>query len=204
MIALIEGILIEATPLEALILVNGLGYAVSIPVTTAEKLPPTGQRVRLHTHAVYREDSQALYGFSGREERDFFRILTEKVSGIGPKTAISILSGLSLESLKAALRAGDVATLAKCHGIGKKTAERLCLELKDVVGAAGPATAGAGSGAGLPGGGSALPVSRAGDAMAALVTLGFKADAADRAVRRAMEKVAEDASTEEIIRAALR
>lgn len=201
MIAIIEGTLVEATPLEAVVLVNGIGYAVSIPVTTAEKLPPTGKTVRLHTHAVYREDSQALYGFSGREERDFFRILTEKVSGIGPKTAISILSGLSLESLKSALRAGDVATLAKCHGIGKKTAERLCLELKDVVGAPGPAVAGSTP---LPAGGTALPVSRAGDAMAALVTLGFKPDAADRAVRRALEKVPEEASTEEIIRAALR
>ncbi len=100
MIVSLEGKLIEAAPLSAVIEANGIGYEVFIPVTTAEKLPGIGQTARLHTLAVYREDSQTLYGFATREDRDFFRLLVEKVSGIGPKIALNIMSRMSVESLR--------------------------------------------------------------------------------------------------------
>ncbi len=131
MIVLIEGKLIKATPLSAIISAGGIGYSVSIPITTAEKLPTNGESVRLHTRAVYREDSQALYGFWEETERDFFTLVIEKVSGVGPKVAISLMSKLPLSSLISAISAEDANLLAKTPGIGKKTAERIIIELKD-------------------------------------------------------------------------
>ena len=131
MIASVTGTLVAATPLSAIIETGGLGYEIHIPVTTAERLPSPGQSAKLHTFAVYREDSQTLYGFSTEEERDFFRLLVEKVTGVGPKMALSVLSKLSLGTLKSAIVADDVGLLAKCPGIGRKTAERLVIELRD-------------------------------------------------------------------------
>ena len=133
MIARLKGTVLEATPLLVVIEAAGVGYEVHIPVTTAEKVPPVGQECSLFIHAVYREDSATLYGFGVREDRDFFRLLVEKVSGIGPKIAISILSRMSVELLRNAIAGSDVALLSKCPGIGKKTAERLVIELKDKV-----------------------------------------------------------------------
>ncbi|HEY0944448.1 MAG TPA: Holliday junction branch migration protein RuvA, partial [Opitutaceae bacterium] len=135
MIISIQGVLAAATPLHAVIELNGLGYEVHIPVTTAEKLPGVGSKVKLHTIVIYREDAQTLYGFATPAERDFFRLLIENVTGVGPKMALSIMSRLSLALLESAIRMGDVATLAKCPGIGKKTAERLVVELRAKVGA---------------------------------------------------------------------
>jgi Holliday junction DNA helicase RuvA len=133
MITSITGQLVAATPLTATIEVGGFGYEVHIPVTTAERLPSLGQQAKLHTVAVYREDSQTLYGFSTEEERNFFRLLVEKVTGVGPKMALSVLSKLSLATLKGAIAAGDIGLLSKCPGIGKKTAERLVIELRDYL-----------------------------------------------------------------------
>ena len=133
MITSITGQLVTATPLTATIEVGGFGYEVHIPVTTAERLPSLGQQAKLHTVAVYREDSQTLYGFSTEEERNFFRLLVEKVTGVGPKMALSVLSKLSLATLKGAIAAGDIGLLSKCPGIGKKTAERLVIELRDYL-----------------------------------------------------------------------
>jgi len=200
MIVHLEGRLVSATPLSAVIDVNGIGYELHIPVTTAEKLPHVGETARLHTHAVYREDSQSLYGFVSREERDFFRLLTEKVSGIGPKIGLSIMSKLSLPLLRSAIAQGDVGLLAKCPGIGKKTAERLCIELRDKVGIGSttehPPTANANSTFGTGG--------RIEDAVMALMTLGYKADTADKAVRQADAKLGPEATTEALIKAALK
>ena len=109
---------------------GGIGYEVHIPVTTAEKVQGIGKECSLFVHSVYKEDSASLYGFATREDRDFFRLLVEKVSGIGPKIGISILSRMSVELLRSAIASSDVALLSKCPGIGKKTAERLLLELK--------------------------------------------------------------------------
>lgn len=200
MIAYLKGTLADATPLSAVVDVGGVGYALSIPVTTAEKLPPVGQSVKILTVAVYREDSQQLYGFATEDERDFFRLLVEKVSGIGPKIAISILSKLSVTLLRQAIASGDVALLAKCPGIGKKTAERLVIELKDKVGlpASTESAILSATDSGQSPGTSAVQ-----DAIAALLALGYKIADADKSVRRASEKLGSDATTEALIRAAL-
>lgn len=200
MIVLLQGTLVEATPLSAIVDVQGIGYEVHIPVTTAERLPPAGQAVKLHTFAVYREDSQALYGFVDRAERDFFRLLTEKVSGVGPKIALSIMSKLSLPMLQSAIAQGDVATLSKCPGIGKKTAERLVVELRDKVGI----PAGASHAAGRPSSGDPVATSPQGEAVLAMIALGYKPDIADRAVRKAAQELDPGATTEALVRAALR
>lgn len=206
MIVHLQGTLVAATPLSAVVDVQGIGYEVHIPVTTAEKLPATGQKVFLHTLAVYREDAQNLYGFATTREREFFRLLVEKVSGIGPRIAISILSRLSVDMLQQAIAQGDVALLAKCPGIGKKTAERLVVELRDKLAAslgggigAADASASGGATAGTAGAGP----SNVTDAVAALVALGYKLADADKSVRKALEAAGSGATTEELIRKAL-
>ena len=202
MFAFVEGILEESSPLSAIINVQGVGYSLEIPVTTAEKLPTPGSEVRLWVHPVYREDTQSLYGFIAREDRDFFRLITDRVSGIGPKIALSLLSKLSLPLLQQAIHNQDVATISQCPGIGKKTAERVCIELRDKIGVqTSKATPVSPSGASS---GSAPVSSSFEDAVAALLTLGYKMDAADKSVRRAMGQLGDSASTEDLIKAALR
>ena len=199
MITSIQGTLTHATPLQAIVELNGFGYEVHVPVTTAEKLPALGASVKLHTLVIYREDAQTLYGFATPAERDFFRLMIEHVSGVGPKVALSIMSKLSLPSLEGAIRVGDIATLAKCPGIGKKTAERLVVELKGKVG-----------GSGLPVGAAAAaspgtnPESnRHQDAVLALTALGYKPADADQAIRRATLALGAEATTEALIKKAL-
>lgn len=198
MITSIQGVLTAATPLHAIVELNGFGYEVNIPVTTAEKLPACGATVKLHTLVIYREDAQTLYGFATVEERDFFRLMIENVTGVGPKVALSIMSRLSLPMLQSAIRVGDVATLAKCPGIGKKTAERLVVELRAKVGAGDASPAFAGTAESADAGNSAHR-----DAVAALVALGYKAADADQAVRRASLALGGDASTEALVKRAL-
>jgi len=202
MITRITGLLVSASPLTAVVEIGGFAYEVHIPVTTAERLPQTGQQVRLHTYVVYREDAQTLYGFATEEDRDFFRLLIEKVSGVGPKTALTVLSKLSLSVLKSAIVSGDVGLLAKCPGIGKKTAERLVIELRDKFTAEGVSTSPTGS---EP---SSAPDAPAGsnkirDAVLALVALGYKAPDADKAVRQASLSLGGKATTETLIKQAL-
>ncbi len=179
---------------------NGFGYEVNVPVTTAEKLPPAGALVKLHTLVIYREDAQTLYGFASAPERDFCRLMIEHVTGIGPKGALSIMSRLSLPLLEGAIRAGDVATLAKCQGIGRKTAERLVVELK-VAGRprrTSPRRRGRSGGAAD---GESHPHR---DAVAALIALGYKAADADQAVRKGRARPrAGGATTEALIKKAL-
>lgn len=206
MIAFIEGDLVECQLNLAIIQVGGIGYEVHIPLTTSEKLPALGKEIKLYTQAVYREDAQTLYGFSDRESRDFFRMIVDKVSGIGPKIALNLLGSLSLPTLKTSIASGDVGMLSKAQGLGKKTAERIVVELKDKV---------------LPKGTTieSAPVSSAGamedasgefndlgpyqDALSALLTLGYKATEADQAVRKAADALGKGATTEELIRKAL-
>lgn len=202
MITSIQGLLTEATPLHAVIELNGLGYEVNIPVTTAEKLPPTGTNVKLHTLVIYREDSQTLYGFAAAAERDFFRLMIEHVSGVGPKVALTIMSKLSLPSLQSAISSGDIATLSKCPGIGKKTAERLVVELRAKVGAS-PGGAETVLAAGEQASGAAPADSRIRDAVLALAALGYKTADADEAVRRATLSLGPKATTEQLIKKAL-
>ncbi|HVW21170.1 MAG TPA: Holliday junction branch migration protein RuvA [Opitutaceae bacterium] len=199
MIASIQGTVESVGPLQVVIEVGGFGYEVNVPVTTAEKLPPPGQAVKLHTLAIYREDSQTLYGFASAEERDFFRLMIEHVTGVGPKVALGILSRLSLPLLRSAIRTGDIATLAQSPGIGRKTAERLVVELKAKLGAESAAAS-----AEL-GGEPAAPAAASpqGDAVAALMALGYKAADADQAVRRAALALGPKAGTEALIKRSL-
>ena len=197
MIARIKGIVLEATPLQVVLDAGGLGYEVNIPVTTAEKVPAIGKECSLFVHSVYREDSASLYGFATREDRDFFRLLVEKVSGIGPKIGISILSRMSVELLRSAIASSNVALLSKCPGIGKKTAERLVIELKDKVGLI--ASTSDSSSATI---GAAVP-SHFQDAVAGLMILGYKPAEADKLTRKAASQLAADASVEALIKTAL-
>lgn len=196
MIVALKGILVKSSPLQAVIDVGGVYYGVNIPLSTAERLPKNGAEVLIHTLVVYREDSQTLYGFASEGDRDFFTILVDKVSGIGPKTALNMLSRMSVNSLKNAIIAGDVTLLSKCPGIGKKTAERLVLELREALGAT------VSDGIASMGQSPTSPANVA-DALAALVALGVKPADADKAVKLSLAKLGVDASAEEIIKFSL-
>ena len=206
MIAFIKGQLIECQLTLAILEVNGIGYEVHVPLTTVERLPSLGDAVKLFTHATYREDSQTLYGFIDRESRDFFRMIVDKVSGIGPKIALNLLGSLSLQTLKVSIASGDVAMLSKAQGLGKKTAERIVVELKDKVlpkelsqeTKAIPSNLDTSQHADI-----SQNLTNFQDAVSALLTLGYKATDADLAIRRASESMDENASTEELIRLAL-
>lgn len=198
MIVSIKGKITETAPLQVVIDVLGIGYAINAPLTTMEVLPPIGSEVYLFTHAVYKEDSQALYGFKRREERDFFQLIIEKVSGVGPKIALGVMS-ISLPILKDAIARGDVSLLSQCPGIGKKTAERLTLELRDKIflGSAGT----------VPFQNKAVQAIDANmhdDAVAALVKLGLNPSVADKSVRKALLNFKESPpGIEELIKKAL-
>ena len=206
MIAFIEGDLVECQLNLAIIQVGGIGYEVHIPLTTSEKLPALGKEIKLYTQAVYREDAQTLYGFSDRESRDFFRMIVDKVSGIGPKIALNLLGSLSLPTLKTSIASGDVGMLSKAQGLGKKTAERIVVELKDKVlpkGTTIEAAPASFPGATEDASGELNDLGPYQDALSALLTLGYKATEADQAVRKAADALGQGATTEELIRKAL-
>jgi Holliday junction DNA helicase RuvA len=144
MIGKLTGILSEKNPPQVLVDCNGVGYEVDVPMSTFYNLPATGERVSLLTHFVVREDAQILYGFGSASERATFRQLI-KISGVGPRTALGVLSGMSADELARAVSDQDATRLTKVPGIGKKTAERLLLELKGKLGADLPAHATASS-----------------------------------------------------------
>jgi Holliday junction DNA helicase RuvA len=198
MIAQIKGTVLESTPLLVVLEAAGVGYEVHIPITTAEKVPKIGAECSLFIHSVYREDSATLYGFATREDRDFYRLLIEKVSGIGPKIGISMLSRMSTELLRSAIASSDVALLSKCPGIGKKTAERLVIELKDKVGLA--STSSEATTGEVP---ASTEPSTFQDAVASLMTLGYKPADADKLVREAVSKLDANAPVELLLREAL-
>mgnify|MGYP005852967255 CR=1 FL=1 len=208
MIVSIQGTLVSATPLQAVVETHGLGYEVHVPVTTAEKLPQPGATVKLHTVAIYREDAQALYGFATLDERELFKLLVEHVSGVGPKVALTIMSRLSLPVLRSAIMSGDVGLLSKCPGIGKKTAERLVVELKDKIGLVGSTTPHVALPGTPPGNSPASDAAaldtRMHDAVLALTALGYKLADAEKAVRRAATSGGSaSATTEELVKRAL-
>jgi len=203
MFTYIEGKLASASLLHAVIDLQGLGYEVNIPITTAERLPAIGKRVKLATHVVYREDTQAVYGFATPEERDFFRLMIERVPGVGPKVGLSIMSKLSLPMLRSAIAASDIALLTKCPGIGKKTAERLVIELKDKVCLPSSAPSMLENG-NDPAEEKGTVDTSLEDAVRALVTLGYRPAGADKAVRQALAEAGGQATSEALIKAALR
>ncbi|MBQ0946466.1 Holliday junction branch migration protein RuvA [Ideonella sp. 4Y16] len=188
MIGRLTGTLAEKTPPRVLIDVGGVGYEVDVPMSTFYHLPGLGERATLLTHFVVREDAQLLYGFLTAEERATFRELL-KISGIGPRTALAILSGLSVADLAAAVTRQEGGRLQKVPGIGKKTAERLLLELK---GKLGPDLA-------LPAGATAVSDSQA-DIVQALMALGY----GEKDAAAALKKLPPDVGVSEGIKLALK
>ncbi len=174
-----------------------------VPITTSEKLPGIGKSAKLFIYAVYRDDTQALYGFLHREDREFFKLLVEKVSGVGPKMALTLFSKLSIRMLETAILNEDAKLLSQCPGIGKKTAERLIIELRDKVKPGiGSNTYRATAGDHAPAGEDGVS-SKFQDAIAALTALGYKLPEADKAVNRAINKLGPSVSVEDIIKGAL-
>ena len=198
MIAKLTGILSEADFTQAVVDVNGVGYLVFIPLSTFDKLPRVGEKVTLFTQMTVKEDAITLYGFATREERELFVLLTGTVSGIGPKLALNVLSCMTIQTFAEAIASQDIKALGKINGIGKKTAERMVLELRDKVASLGVA---AGTN-GLPGKPTVSP--EAEDALAALETLGFKHDAAEKTIHVLCGELADQKpSAEQLIRLAL-
>lgn len=188
MIGRLSGTLLEKTPPLVLIDCNGVGYECEVPMSTFYNLPAVGEKVVMLTHFVVREDAQLLYGFGSSQERATFRQLL-KVNGIGAKSALSILSGLSIEDLVQAVAMQEPAMLTRVPGIGKKTAERLLLELKDKFTIEHAAAAG-----------SAQPASSASDILNALLALGYK----DKEAVTAIKLLDKDISVTDGIRQALK
>jgi len=198
MISFLHGKLVEALPTQAVVDVHGTGYEVLIPLSSFDKLPQPGNEVRLLTQLIVREDAHTLYGFSSAAERDLFRLLINSVSGIGPKTALNILSGMNPVNFRGAVANGDVKALSQISGVGKKTAERIVVELRDKIGAAGSWEASS----------AARSLSAAdqkvNDAVLALMALGFKQVEAHDTVRSAQAVLGAEASVEALVRASLK
>ena len=198
MISFLQGKLVDALPTSVTVNVNGVGYDVLIPLSSFDKLPQPGGEVTILTHLVVREDAHVLYGFMTLPERELFRMLINNVSGIGPKTALNVLSGMNAVTFRGAVASGDVKSLSQISGVGKKTAERIVVELRDKVGAAGAweATSAARS--------LSASDQKVNDAVLALMALGFKQPDAHESVRAAQAMLGEKAGVEELVRAALK
>jgi Holliday junction DNA helicase RuvA len=200
MITHLHGRLAEVLPTMAVVDVGGIGYEVLIPLSSFDRLPPVGQEVRLLTHLVVREDAHLLYGFVTPAERALFRLLVHTVSGIGPKIALNVLSGMSVPAFGAAVAAGDFKALGAISGVGRKTAERIVVELKDKLGGIGGGDPAVATNRGSAG----ATDNRVGDAIAALEALGFKPNEAQEAVRAAVAMLGTAATVEQLVRACLR
>ena len=170
MIGKISGKLIERHPPQIIVDVHGVGYEIDVPMSTFYQLPANGSEVTLYTHLIVREDAHQLYGFASEQERDVFRQLL-KISGVGARTALSVLSGMSVADLCAAVSAQDSARFTKVPGIGKKTADRLLLELKDKLDLTVVAISAGGGG-------------QTGDILNALLALGYNGKEASWAVKQ--------------------
>lgn len=197
MIGSICGILKEVSITEILVDVNGVGYIVFIPMSTYDKLPKKGEKVELLTHLQVLEDDMRLYGFASSQEKELFKILIS-VSGIGPKIALNVLSSITPTSFCAAVRNADIKMLSRINGIGKKTAERIVLELKNKVLTVSPESA-------FPGKVPDTVAKSAEDAILALVQLGFKYDIAAKTVHELVKITPPaESSSENLIRMALK
>ena len=170
MIARLNGTLIEKSPPQVIVDCNGVGYEVEVPMSTFYNLPEIGNKIQLLIHFVVREDAQLLYGFGSEQEKSTFKQLL-KVNGIGAKSALSILSGVSIDDLVEAVNRQEVGMLTRIPGIGKKTAERLLLELKDKFAVTGSVTT------------TSLPKSASYDVLNALIALGYNEREAGTAVK---------------------
>lgn len=199
MIAFLVGQLVQSFPTHVTLDVGGVGYEVLIPLSSYDRLPPGGEQVRLLTHLQVREDAHVLYGFMTEGERDLFRLLLNNVSGVGPKLALAVLSGMSVASFKAAVVAADTTSISKLKGLGKKTAERIVLELRDKVGVAAAWEAASAANAPSPAEASLN------DAVLALISLGYKQVEAHKAVRQIRDAApAGKLAVDELVRRALK
>ena len=191
MIAYVRGILVEKEPTRAVIEAGGVGYELLIPISTYEKLPRTGDEAKLVAYHCVREDDEILFGFATADERELFGKLTA-VSGVGPKIALAILSGSSVSELALAISGGDAKRLSAIKGVGKKTAEKICVELRDKV-----------SSLAFVGRGGAVATPIARDALAALRALGFNEETSAKMVTDVLAKSPEIDTVEQIIKASL-
>ena len=198
MITYLKGSLVESLPTRVILDVQGVGYEILIPLSSFQRLPEPGQQVKLLTHLSIREDAHVLYGFMSNAERDLFRLLITTVSGIGPKIALNILSGMNVTALRGAVANGDVKALASITGVGKKTAERIVVELKDKL---GPAAAWEARSAQE---GATEEEAKVLDAVSALVALGYKQAEAHDQIRAALAMLGEEATVETLVRSALK
>jgi Holliday junction DNA helicase RuvA len=198
MITFLQGKLIDALPTQVTIEVNGVGYEALIPLSSYDKLPSRGQDLKLLTHLVVREDAHVLYGFVTHAERELFRLLVNTVSGIGPKLALNVLSGMNPTTFRGAVANADVKALSQISGVGKKSAERIVLELKDKIGAAGAWEASSAQRALSP------EDQKINDAVLALIALGFKPIEAHDAVRTASNLLGAEARLEDLVRSSLK
>ena len=197
MIARLTGELAESSCTACFIDAGGVGYDVSIPLSTFDKLPHPGERVRLYIHTQVREDAITLFGFATQEERELFRYLIN-VSGIGGKLALSVLSTMPVSAFCAAIATNDIKAISRINGIGKRTAERLVVELRDKLSAAGTGTVFAASGETTP------AVTAANEAALALEQLGFKRDAIDRTLKALLAELpASEQTSEKLLRQAI-
>jgi len=204
MIGLLRGVILEKLPPEILLDVGGVGYEIQLPMTSFYQLPDIQQEVVLYTHFVVREDAQLLFGFTDRQERSLFRILI-KANGVGPKLACTILSGMSARQFMQAVMHEDISALMKMPGVGKKTAERLVVELKDKLKDIEAPIANYGKSS-LQGRIETAPIlaptaTAKDEAISALVALGYKRLQAESAIRNVFT---EDAGSEKLIRDALK
>ena len=202
MIGQITGILVDKTPPEILINVGGVCYEIQVPMTTLFQLPELGKEITLHTHFVVREDAQLLYGFIGPQDKTMFRNLI-KVNSVGPKMALVILSGMEVEDFVRTVRSNDVAALVNLPGVGKKTAERLIVEMRDRLGDwdASESTGAGSVTANVSGGGSNLLKQ---EAESALVNLGYKPQQASRAIDWVLKEQPGLSDRDELIRLSLK
>jgi holliday junction DNA helicase RuvA len=201
MITFLRGILTESLPDRLTVDVQGIGYEVFVPVSTYDRMPAEGQEVKILTHFLVREDAQMLYGFATDEERDLFRLLITRVTGVGPKMGLAILTGMVVRDFKRHVVNGDVTALSKISGVGKKTAERIIFELKDKVGVT---DAWKDSGSGPEAKAAQTPEQAAlNDAVLALINLGYKQVEAQKAVKKLLEEGAA-ADSSGLVRGALR
>lgn len=198
MFAFLHGKLVEALPTQVVVDVHGVGYEVLIPLSSYDRLPTPGQEIKLLTHLAVRDDAHILYGFMSAPERDLFRLLINNVSGIGPKIALNVLSGMSVTAFRGAVATADVKALSQISGVGRKSAERIVVELKDKIGAAGAWEAASAQRALSP------EDQKLNDAILALMALGFKQVEAHDALRKAQGTLGANASTEDLVRACLK
>jgi len=201
MIAFLRGKLAEAMPHQAIVDVGGVGYVTHIPLSTFDRLPQQGAEVKLLTHHHVTEREHLLFGFFSHDERDLFRLLIDRVSGIGPKMALSVISGMPVPVFKDAVIRNDTAALARIKGVGKKTAERIVLELKDKVGVVDAWQA-----AQVAKGTQDPKQEAMSDAVLGLIALGYKQSEAQKAVNELVKQPGFDPATsaDKIIRESLR